>query len=166
MNSPSIIARLTQGQGALTPLDQAVYLRELHVSIRQAYEELGASLQAALAVAVDTDLEGAAKAFGVPPAMLVQMAETPDFPDVVLLIEGIQAARRLRDLPIDAICDVRDALDITGASKADAVEIARLLSRVADQAPMDSDIWSEATPRERMTFHRAVTYARSLTGDS
>ncbi|MFJ2033896.1 hypothetical protein [Streptosporangium sp. NPDC087985] len=166
MNNPSIVARLIQGQGHLTPLDQAVYLRELHTSVRQAYEELGATLQAALAVVVETNLEAAAGAFGVSPAMLVQMAEDPEFPDVVLLTEGIQAARRLRDLPVDAICDVRDALDVTGASRADAEEIARLLCRVAEQAPLDSDIWSEATPRERMTFHQAVTYARTLVRDS
>lgn len=162
VDNPSIVARLAQGQGHLTPLDQAVYLRGLHTSIRQAYTELGATLQAALAVVVETDLEAAAQAFGVPPAMLVQMAEDPTFPDVVLLMEGIQAARRLPDLPIDAICDVRDALDVTGASKAAAEEIARLLCRVAERAPLDGDIWSEATPRERTTFHQSVTYARSL----
>ncbi|MEU8175691.1 hypothetical protein AB0C14_22670 [Microbispora hainanensis] len=166
MNEPSILAHLAQARGALTPLDQAVYVRELHAAIRQAYEELGATLQAALAVAVETDLESAANTFGVPPAMLVQMAHDRDFPDVVLLIEGIQSARRLPDLPIDAICDVRDALDITGSSRADAQEIARLLCRVADQAPLDGEIWSEATAKDRAKFHQAVTYARSLAGDS
>ncbi|UBU12962.1 hypothetical protein [Nonomuraea gerenzanensis] len=161
MEQPPLLTQLLHGEH-LGPIDRIVYLGDLRASIREFYNTLGATLQAAVAVVAETDLEEAAKAFGVAPAALVAMAQSPDFPDVALLRSGLQAVRRLPDLSVESICDVSDALTIDGATLTEARVIARLLCQVADQTPLDGPIWADAQAKDRVRFAQAVTYAKSL----
>ncbi|WP_449060917.1 hypothetical protein [Planomonospora algeriensis] len=146
----------------MPPLDRAVYLAKLRSTIHEAYVYLGATLQAALSVVVSSDLESASKAFDLPPAFLVRMAEEPNTPDVALMRRGLQAARLCPDLPFEAICDSRDGLKIVDASDESIAQIARLLCRVAEQAPLDGEVWADASSHDRNTFRQALEYARTL----
>jgi hypothetical protein len=161
MNEDHIFGRLVQLTG-MEPLDRAVYLSDLYASIRETYVALGASLRAALAVVAETDLEAAAETFGVAPAALVAMAHDPQHPDIALLRRGLQAVRRLPDLPVDSVCDMLDALRVDGATISEAQEIAALLCRLADNHPLDSEIWAEAPGKDRVVFQQAASYARTL----
>ncbi|MFC4114117.1 hypothetical protein, partial [Nonomuraea zeae] len=156
-----LFERFVQVPG-LEPVDRALYLSNLLWSVRETQAALGASLQAALAVVVETDLEAAAEAFGVPPATLVAMAREPQHPDVGLLRRGLQAIRRLPDLSAESICDVSDALHIDGATREEVRQIAELLRRMAEGNPLDGEVWADAPSSDRVSFQQAVTYARTL----
>ncbi|MET8382547.1 hypothetical protein ABZV14_06035 [Streptosporangium canum] len=147
---------------ALAPIDRVTYLARLQATMREAHALLGLNLQAALAVAVSTDLEATARALGVPPAIVVRMAVDPNTPDVALLLRGLNAARHRPELSVDSICDIRDALAINGSSDQEIKEIARLLNRVAKQDPLEGATWADADPNERSRFAQAVIYAQSL----
>lgn len=147
---------------SLDPIEQAVYLVRLRSSLLAAHEVLGANLQAALAVAVSGDLEGTAKALGVPIGVAARMATDPHMPDVALLRRGIMIARRRPGLPVDAIVRGREAMHIHGASDDDIRRVAELLTLIADEVPLDSDAWTGAKTDEKTTFTQAVAYARKL----
>ncbi|MFC0866020.1 hypothetical protein ACFHYQ_27350 [Sphaerimonospora cavernae] len=141
-----------------------VYLYRLRASMAEAHEYLDRELRNSLSRLAPQDLPGVAKDFGVPVAVIQRMVSDAEMPDAILLYSGIQAARILPELPVDAICDVRDALAIEDATDRDIREVAHYVVSIAEQAPIDSDIWAGASLVDKMTFQRAVSYARTLIG--
>jgi hypothetical protein len=147
----------------LPPAERAVYIAHLRSAMRAAYEHLGFGLQAVLAAVDLSDLPTVAKAMGVSPAVAVRMATDTDAPDVALMLRGFKIVKRRPNLPVNVITRANEARHITGASDADITKIARLLVEVSKIVPLDHEVWAGAKPDDKIVFHQAVTYARSLT---
>jgi hypothetical protein len=146
----------------MAPADRIVYLIRLRESLAEVQRAVSAALEEVTSVTASEDRTAAAQALGVSAAMLERLVIDPAAPNVPLLRAGLNKALLRPNLPVDAICDAREALEIDDSSDEAIGRTATLLIRVAEEAPLGGPVWADAQPGDRAVFAQAVEYSRTL----